>query len=578
MHMRKHATRALATLVLSIAPLYGSNADSKAAAAPSHAASAWDGYVDRFLEQHFQANPAFAVNAGRHEFDGRLPDYSADALRREVARLKQARADLDAFDTGVMTAQQRFERDYLRDVLDEKRFWIDEAQWPYRNPEYYLADLDPDAYLNRPYAPLETRMRAYIAYAQAVPRAAAQIRANLRTPLPSAWIEYGANAFGGFADFYANDVAASFADVKDSALQQQLKTADTAAAAAMRELADWLLAQKPQGTQDFAIGAAMFSRMLEATEQVKLPLERIAEIGRADLDRNTAALHAACQQLLPGGSVEACIAKVRVHKPLDGPVAEARRVLPTLEAFVRKSGLVSIPSDDKALVAEAPPYNAQNFAYINPPGPYEKTLPAIYYIAPPDPQWSAQQREQYVLPLASLTFVSIHEVWPGHFLQFLHSNRSHSRIGQLFVGYAFAEGWAHYAEETMWEAGFGNGDPELHVGQLMQALWRDVRFMSAIGLHTGKMSLAESEQMFRDVAFLDAGNARQQALRGTYDPAYLNYTLGKLMIRKLRDDWTATRGGRAAWHDFHDALLSYGAPPLPLVRRQMLGENAGPVL
>jgi len=578
MHMRNHAARALAVLAFAIAPLHASSAASTAAPAASHAASAWDGYVDRFLERHFQANPVFAVNAGRHEFDGRLPDFSAEALRREVARLKQARADIDAFDAGSMTPEQRFERDYLRSIVDEKLFWLGEAQWPYRNPEYYLADLDPDVYLNRPYAPLDTRMRAYIAYARAVPKATAQIRANLRSPLPSAWIEYGANAFGGFAEFFTDDVASSFATVKDPALQQQLKEANAAAASAMRELADWMTAQKPQGTQDFAIGAAMFSRMLEATEQVKLPLERVAEIGRADLERNSAALREACEQLAPGGGIDACIAKVRAHKPADGPVAEARRVLPTLEAFVRKANLVSIPSDDKALVAEAPPYNAQNFAYINPPGPYEKTLPAIYYIAPPDPRWSAEQREQYVLPEASLTFVSIHEVWPGHFLQFLHSNRSHSRIGQLFVGYAFAEGWAHYTEETMWEAGFGNGDPELHVGQLMQALWRNVRFVSAIGLHTGKMTLAESEQMFRDVALLDAGNARQQALRGTYDPAYLNYTLGKLMIRKMRDDWTAPRGGRAAWHDFHDKLLSYGAPPLPLVRRQMLGENAGPPL
>jgi uncharacterized protein (DUF885 family) len=169
-------------------------------------------------------------------------------------------------------------------------------------------------------------------------------------------------------------------------------------------------------------------------------------------------------------------------------------------------------------------------------------------------------------------FTSAHEVWPGHFLQFLHANRAPSKFGQVFVGYAYAEGWAHYTEEMMWEAGLGEGSPEMHIGQLQAALLRDARFLSAIGLHTKGMTVAQSEKLFQQWAFADAGSADQQARRGTFDPAYLNYTMGKLMIRKLRADWTATRGGRAAWHDFHDAFLQYGGPPIPLVRRAMLGD------
>jgi uncharacterized protein (DUF885 family) len=157
-------------------------------------------------------------------------------------------------------------------------------------------------------------------------------------------------------------------------------------------------------------------------------------------------------------------------------------------------------------------------------------------------------------------------------LQYLHANRSAREFGRLFVGYAFSEGWAHYAEELVWEAGFGNGDPEIHVGQLSNALLRNVRFVCAIGMHTQGMTVAECETRFREQAFQDPGNAKQQATRGTFDPGYLNYTLGKLMIRKLRDDYTASRGGRAAWHEFHDALLSYGGPPLPLVRAALLGQ------
>jgi len=537
----------------------------------------WDGFITAYLEDYFAANPVFAVYAGRHEFDGRMQDFSPAAITRQIEQLRTARARATKFDAASL-GPRAFERDYLVSRMDRDLFWLAEAQWPYRSPDYYLLWLDPDPYLNRPYAPLDQRMRAYIGYAKTIPTAAAQIRANLRTPIPGPWITYGAKAFAGFAEFYDKDVAPVYAEVADQGLQDELARANSAAAAAMRDLAAWLESERPRATNDYAIGAAMFSRMLEATESVTVPLERLAAVGKADLDRNSAALREACGRFLPGGTVDACIDKVRSDKPADGPVAAATRQLPELEAFVRAKDLVSIPGEERARVAQAPPYNAQNFAYIQTPGPFERGVPATYYIAAPDPKWSAKERAQYVLPEVGLLFVSAHEVWPGHFLHFLHANRSASRVGQVFQSYAFIEGWAHYTEEMMWDAGLHEGDPEAHIGQLMQALWRNVRYVSAIGLHTGGMSLEESERLFREVAHLDPGNARQQALRGTYDPAYLNYTLGKLMIRKLRDDWVATRGGRAAWKQFHDTLLSYGGPPLPLVRREMLGPEAGDVL
>jgi uncharacterized protein (DUF885 family) len=168
---------------------------------------------------------------------------------------------------------------------------------------------------------------------------------------------------------------------------------------------------------------------------------------------------------------------------------------------------------------------------------------------------------------------SIHEVWPGHFLSFLHSNRARSLFGKVFVGYAFAEGWAHYSEEMMVEAGLHDGDPETRIGQLTNALLRNCRYLSTIGLHTHGMTVQQSFEMFRHECYQDAGNATQQAARGTYDPAYLNYTMGKLMIRKLREDWTATRGGRGAWKAFHDEFLSYGGPPIPMVRKAMMNED-----
>jgi len=542
-------------------------------AAPGDAS--WDAHVAQFVEGYFAANPSAAVYAGRHEFDGRLPDFSAASLQAEATRLSAARVRTLAFDAATLDAERRIERDYLLTVIDKALFWRVEAQWPQRNPAFYVDVIDPEIYLSKPYAPLETRMRAFIAYAKAVPHATQQIRANLRTPLAAPIIDYGVNAFGGYADFFASDVKAVYAAVNDQRLQGELDVATREASRAMRDLADWLAAQRPHATQDFAMGPQLFARMLEATEQVTVPLDRLEAIGRADMERNRGALRDACTKFLPGQSLRACVDKVGARKPAGGTVEGARRQLPDLKAFIVQHDLVTIPGREEALVAQAPPYNAQNFAYINTPGPYEKNLPAVYYIAPPDPHWTPEEQEQYLPGESDLLFTSAHEVWPGHFLQFLHANRNRSRIAQLFVGYAYAEGWAHYCEEMMWDAGLRAGDAEAHIGQLVGALKRDARYLSAIGLHTHGMTVAESEKLFLEGALLDPGNARQQALRGTYDPAYLNYTLGKLMVLKMRGDWTATRGGRKAWKPFHDQFLSYGGPPLPMVRRLMLGDGAG---
>jgi hypothetical protein len=575
--MRPPATlqpfRRLALLVTA-AWAFGMSPASAWAAAPT-ADAAWDADVAQFIAGHFAANPVTAVYAGRHEFDGQLPDLSEAALRQDLARVEAARARIQAIDPAALSESRQRERAYLLAALDVELFWKKEAEWPRRNPAYYLGLLDPEIYLSKPYASLETRMRAYIAYAREVPRAAAQIRANLRTPMPAPWIEYGINAFGGFAQFYATDVTAIFADIKDPKLQQQLADANAGAAKAMQELADWLVTERKRATQDYALGPQLFSRMVAATEQVDVPLARLQQIGQADMERNLAALRSVCATYAPGKTLRECADKANSHQPEGGSVAAARRQLPELRDFVATKGIVTIPGPEQALVEAAPPYNAQNFAYINTPGPYEsKEVPGVYYIAPPDPRWTPAEQAQYVGGEGTLLSTSVHEVWPGHFLHFLHVNRNPSKVAQLFQSYAYTEGWAHYTEEMMRDEGLRDGNPEWQVGQLLSALRRNARYLSAIGLHTQGMTVAQSEQVFID-ALADPGNARQQALRGTYDPAYLNYTLGKLMIMKLRDDWMAAHP-QATLREFHDAFLSYSGP-VPLARKLMLGNDSPPL-
>jgi hypothetical protein len=578
-----------ALLILAVAGLLGacqpSDAPATAEAEPpadvnrevvTHAPAtltAWDRFVERYIEDYFSAHPAFAVAQGRHEFDGMLPDWSAEGIAREIERLKQAREQALSFAEADLGAEAAFQREYLLASIDRNLFWLDKADRPFRNPDFYfdwLSDsIAPAPYLSLNYAPLPDRMRAYVRYARAIPRAAAQIRANLRMPMARTVLQYGIDSFGGLADYYRNDVPAAFASVEDAELQAEFAAANETAASAMQELTDWLQSNLASATGDFALGPDLFRQMLYDTERVDIPLEELEAMGWADLRRNQQALTEACAEFAPGESIAACFARMANRKPPGGPVETARMQMAETRAFMVEQDLVSIPGKEEALVAEAPPYARSNSAYINIPGPYESNQPSVYYIAPPNPAWPEEVQQAYIPGEADLLFTSVHEVWPGHFLNFLHAKRSDWVFGRLFVTYAFGEGWAHYTEEMMLEAGLRGASPETRIGQISNALLRNVRFLSAIGLHTKGMTVEESQRMFMEEGHQSEGTAIQQAARGTYDPAYLNYTLGKLIIRELREDWTRERGGREAWKEFHDTFLSFGGPPIPLVRARM---------
>ncbi|MDP8913265.1 MAG: DUF885 domain-containing protein, partial [Pseudomonadota bacterium] len=375
--------------------------------------------------------------------------------------------------------------------------------------------------------------------------------------LPATFITYGSSAFNGLADSYANDTRAVFAGVGDAALQQELADASATASSTMRDLATWMNQNAAGAGQHYALGSARFSRMLTANDGVDIPLDQLRQIGETDLRRNQDAVAAACAQYAPGVTVPACLSRLNTIVPAGGALAAATRQIDELRNFVVANDLVTIPGNEQVLVRTSPSFRP--VIYIDPPGPYEVGIPFIYYI----PAGAS-------LSEPDLLFVSAHEAMPGHFLQFLHTNRLPSLVARLFVTNGFAEGWAHYGEEMMWEAGL-RGTPEARLGMLLNSLLRNCRFLSAIGLHTQGWSVADAQAFFQQQCYQSAGAANQQARRGTFDPGYLNYTMNKLLIRKLRDDWTATRGGRSAWKAFHDRFLSYGGPPVPLVRSAMMG-------
>jgi hypothetical protein len=383
----------------------------------------WDTYTDQFIETYLTMHAPFAVNAGRHEFDGVLPDWSPNSLTKLKQWLELQRQMAMQYPDSGLKESERFERKYLLAKINEELFWLQSALAPYKNPMFYSGALDPSLYMSRDYAPLDQRMRAFIKYASNVPTATAQIRANLQTPLPGTFIDIGKKVFGGLANFYVHDAKTAFAKVSDPQLHTEFDTIVPKAAKSMLELTAWLEQQRFKETKDFGLGAVLFQKMLETTEGVTLPLDRIEKLGREDLERNLAALNQECHRFVPKLTVKACVEKVETQKPTDGAVAEARRQLKMLKVFLIEKNLISIPNEVEALVAESPPFNRWNPAYIDIPGVFEQNQPSIYYVAPPDPSWNTTEQMAYIPSKANLLFISAHEVWLGHFLQNLHAHR-----------------------------------------------------------------------------------------------------------------------------------------------------------
>ena len=567
--MRIHAKAAALLLFAGLAAC--GRTEDQSATPVEEAKAPWAEFAATTVAAYYERNPERAVNAGLHQYDGKIRDLRPATVADYVEWARRTRAAAEAYDG--LDGMEAFERDYLVNKMDEEVFDMETADLLSTSPAAYVSQLGFSVYLDRDYAPLDVRMRGYTKYVSRFPAFLETMKVNLRPPLASPLIEMSISRFGGLVGYMDTTVPEIFASVEDEKLQAQFATANAAAVEAVRETVAWLEGLRETAHDDFALGEERFLEMLRTNEGVEITLAELKAAGVADLDRNLVLLDEACAEFAPGESVQHCVKRVQDQKPDGGPVPGARAQLPGLRKFIEKQKIVSIPGTEEALVDEAPPHRRTNSAYIRIPGPYEVGLPSVYYIAPPDPNWSEEDQLAYIPGESDLLFTSVHEVWPGHFLQFLHANRAENDVGQHFRTYTFSEGWAHYTEEMMADAGLDEGRPDRRIGQLLNALLRNVRYLSAIGLHAEGVTVEESHKMFEEKAFADFGTAYQQSLRGTYDPGYLNYTLGKLMIRKLREDWTKGRGGREAWGEFHDEFLSYGNPPIPLLRAKMLGED-----
>ncbi|MCY4340855.1 MAG: DUF885 domain-containing protein [Gammaproteobacteria bacterium] len=558
----------------------GSDSDSIGQQPAASDESPWRSFTDEFVESHFAAAPTRAVWAGRHDYDGQLQAVTLAAIRENTAMLSgYARRTAEEFPADALTPAEELERQHLLSAIEGMLFGVEVAEYHLRNPAWYAGPLSPSVYVAREYAPRDVRLAALTSHLEKIPAYLQQMRETLRPPFPRPFVRTALVRFAGLASHLEGDLPGLFAAVADEDLQAEFAAALDSAVAALRETENWLELRLDDAAGDFALGEERYQELLRRAYRIDLPWQTLKNVAQRDLARNLELLRSACKLIDSAITIADCAARVRSDKPPQGAVARASEQLPQLREFLIAKDLIGIPGEETAYVAEAPAYRRTNSAYIEIPGPYEEGLPAIYYIAGPDPEWPLEMRRQYLPGEAALLNISVHEVWPGHFLHSLYLKRSANRMGKLFWNAMLSEGWAHYAEELMQEAGLSEGKPLLRAGQILDALMRDVRFLSSIGLHVEGMSVDTSQRMFAELAYLDPGNAAQQALRGAYDPDYFVYTLGKLIIMRMREDWTANRGGRAAWKEFHETLLSLGNAPLPALREAMLGPNApGPLL
>ena len=552
----------------------------------------YEAVAEEYIKTYLAAHPLEGTALGLHEYDGKISDYSRLALDAELSRLRRFDDRLAKFDPSKLSPRQSIDLRILQAAVKRDLFEMQDMSVFERNPMVYARAADVNVYIKRNFAPLEDRVRSLIAIESQIPNILIAARTNLNEKLPKPFVELAIQIAKGSADFLKKDLVAAVSGLKDEQLRGAFNEANRKAANALNDYAAWLEREKlPKASLDFALGDEKFKRFLAQTELVDLPPQKILEIGMAQLKAEQDAFAEAAKKIAPNKSPIEVFKQIQSEHPApDKLIPDVAKDLDKIRKYVLSRHLVSVPSEVRAKVKETPQYlRATSFASMDTPGPFEKrATEAYYYVTPTENDWPEKQKQEWLTAFNYYTsdVVSIHEAYPGHYVQFLHLNASPaSKVEKIFASYAFIEGWAHYCEKMMLDEGFGSptSSPpseedvkraaKYRMAQANEALLRLCRLCVSIKLHTQNMSLDEATKFFQDNCYYEEKPARQEAMRGTFDPGYLNYTLGKLEILKLRDDYKAQEGDEFSLQKFHNEVLNHGMPPIRLLREIMLKDQ-----
>ena len=549
-----------------------------------------DTLAERAIREHWEFVPTAGSRIGRHEYDGRLPDFSGGRVARRIEKLHRTLAqfsslpneDVDAGDQ--QSRMDRLSRSLLDMFLRRELFNLEEMRTLHNNPQRQVGYLGVGGYVQRDYAPLPDRLRSATAILRQAPDFLTTLETLTEPELGEPVRDMAVEAYRGMASFYSAGLAAASSECAAIApdVAAEFDAARETAAVAVTEFAQRLQTRRTR--PEFAIGRDLYRRMLEVGEGVNTPLLDVLSIGQANLEQNLRRLDEAAALVAPGKSVREAVAQVAAdHPTAERLIPETRNMLEDIRQALIDHDIISLPSAEQCQVTETPSYMRYAFAAMDSPGGLEEVATeAFYYVTPVEPDWSPRQQEEWLTNFNyhTLQVVSVHEVYPGHYVHNLHNRHGGGLplINRVATSYAFTEGWAHYTEEMMLETEYGRDNPALWLTQLLEALIRNCRYLCSLGMHTQGMTVDEATRFFQAHAYMEEHPARREALRGAFDPGYLNYTLGKLMLLKLRQDWRRQEGAAYSLRQFHDATLSWGAPPVPLLRQAMLNDPGDAIL
>lgn len=539
--------------------------------------------IDHYFDDvYFKYRPSDGTQAGFHQYDRVLEEYSKASIDDQVAALHKAEKTFSGIAAKGPTEEA--DRDLVLGDIRARLLDFEQVRWWQKNPDRYSSGVSSSIFtlISRNFASPEERLKSVIARERQMPAVFEAARANLQNP-PRIYTEIAIEQLPGIISFFQNDVPLAFTKVTDQALLADFKKMNTLVIDSLKQYESYLTKELlPKSKGDFRLGAELFSKKLSYEEMVDIPLDRLLEIGMQNLRDNQKAFKDVAAKLDAKRTPLQILDEINKDHPAPDKLLQTfRDTLGGLADFIQSKHIVTIPSPVRPLLEETPPFlRALTFASMDTPGAYEKVAKeAFFNVTLPEKGWSAKQTEEHMSGFNRGTIIAtaVHEAYPGHYVQFLWMQNVQSKVRKLLGASSNAEGWAHYSEQMMLDEGYGAGDLKLRLGQLQDALLRNARFIVGIQMHTGKMTMEQGIDFFVKEGYASRANGERETKRGTSDPTYLYYTLGKLEILKLREDYKKMKGKDFSLEEFHNRFMKEGFPPIKIVRRALLG-NDSPVL
>ncbi|MCB0723080.1 MAG: DUF885 domain-containing protein [Ignavibacteriae bacterium] len=531
-------------------------------------------FSEKFLKSYFDLHPGTAVYLGLHEYDGIIPDFSEEGLNKSVELFSQFLDELNNFDYNELSQSEKIDYDIIKWTLEQYDFDILELKAHKNNPMAYTFVFGIlNMIMGKEYAPYETRVRSVFKIMTQIPRVFEQAKANLNEVVPSIFCDYAKRFCTGYINFFEHDLRKTIEENGNEELLTDYKRHIDVTTAAFRDYIEFIENKLvPKADNSFPIGAEKFEKMLRLSELIDMPLPEIKEMGLDELE----SLKKRMNDLIVHHDLLGKLDSIEDEHPTEeNLISETEDTLLELTEFIKEKDIIDVPEKLNCKVIEMPEFMNIGFAAMGTAGPFEDTDESFYYVALPGKEWAQDKKDEWLslFNYPTLKLISIHEAFPGHYIHLMTSYEKASKISNVFMSYSFIEGWAHYTEEMMIDEGFDLDDPKVRYAQLKEALIRCCRYLVAIGLHTEGMTIDEATEFFMKNAHMNETTARSEAERGTYDPGYINYTLGKILMKRLRDNFFKKYNGEYTLKDFHNRVTSIGAPPFKIAEKIILNGN-----